>query len=222
MNTLKLKAKQILNFLAPFGFYYLMMLVVAFSIYVFMETDNPWFNVLHKLFLFIILTGWYFKKEPVRYIPKPNLTYKSICLIMLSGSILSFVLNLIITYSVILLAKLSPAKEQIDQAVQAATYNKDMPLACLILSSVILAPLLEELLFRGLLLQRASRNWSKWPSVIIVALLFAIYHGNPIQGIYAFLMGLIMCLLAYRYKALLPSILFHFSANLTIVILGLI
>ena len=62
------------------------------------------------------------------------------------------------------------------------------------------APFFEELLFRGvvlgilvLIINRLHRDPVFWYAAanIIQALLFALYHGNVYQGIYAFLIGLI-------------------------------
>lgn len=42
---------------------------------------------------------------------------------------------------------------------------------------------------------------------------FGIYHGNVPQGIYAFLLGLLMVYLREQYQTLLAPVLFHMSAN---------
>jgi len=52
-----------------------------------------------------------------------------------------------------------------------------------------------------------------WVAVIISALMFGLYHGNLVQGIYAFIMG---CLLALVYEwtgSFAAPVLFHMIAN---------
>ena len=52
-----------------------------------------------------------------------------------------------------------------------------------------------------------------WVAVMISALLFGLYHGNLVQGIYAFIMG---CLLALVYEwtgSFVAPVLFHMIAN---------
>lgn len=67
------------------------------------------------------------------------------------------------------------------------------------IATLILAPISEELVFRGITF-RLARNFTKhfWIANFIQALMFGIAHGNIVQGTYAFLLGL---LLGYIYKA---------------------
>jgi len=79
---------------------------------------------------------------------------------------------------------------------------------------VMLAPLLEELLFRGIILDGYLKNYSPLNSILISAFLFALIHGNLAQGIGAFIMGMVAGLLYWRTKSLLLCIGLHFSNNL--------
>jgi len=83
------------------------------------------------------------------------------------------------------------------------------------LTIVVLAPLLEELLFRGIILDGYLKNYSPVNSILISAFLFALIHGNLAQGIGAFVMGIVMGLLYWRTKSLLLCIALHFTNNLT-------
>lgn len=67
-----------------------------------------------------------------------------------------------------------------------------------ILSTVFLAPLSEELVFRGITLS-LGRRFTKhfWLANIIQAVCFGVAHGNIVQGTYAFVLGLV---LGYIYK----------------------
>ncbi len=80
-------------------------------------------------------------------------------------------------------------------------------------------PLAEEFAFRGLGYGRIRRELDVLPAAVITALLFGLYHGNMIQGIYAFLMGLLMALVCEAYGSLAASWLFHAVANLTAIFL---
>ncbi len=51
---------------------------------------------------------------------------------------------------------------------------------------VILAPLVEEIIFRGLLQRLVSRTWGPWPGIVVSALVFGLAHSEP-----WFLFGLI-------------------------------
>lgn len=82
-----------------------------------------------------------------------------------------------------------------------------------VLSSAILAPIAEELIFRyGICGVAYRKNWKF--GMILSAAMFGVMHMNPIQSTYAFLMGLV---LAYVYIKsdynLLISITVHIAVN---------
>ena len=84
-----------------------------------------------------------------------------------------------------------------------------------------LVPLAEEMIFRGLIYRR-MRNWfPAFLAVTLSALLFAVYHGNPVQMIYAFPMAIILALLLEKGKSMMFPVLFHMGANMTAIILNL-
>lgn len=85
--------------------------------------------------------------------------------------------------------------------------------------SGILIPMAEELVFRGLSFQNLRRELDWLPAAVFTSVLFALYHGNWIQGIYAFLMGLLLALVYEAYGNLTAPWLFHASANLTVILL---
>lgn len=86
----------------------------------------------------------------------------------------------------------------------------------MLLAVILLAPIGEELLFRGLILKYAQRCMPVTACILLQALLFGLYHGNIIQGIYAFVLGIVLGVLAYRYDSILPGILFHIVINASI------
>ena len=97
------------------------------------------------------------------------------------------------------------------QQAAEALYSGGFLLEILVVG--ILAPISEELIFRGMIFETLCRHMKPVVAAVISALMFAIYHGNLVQGIYAFCIG---CLLAYfckRYGTLLAPILAHITAN---------
>lgn len=76
----------------------------------------------------------------------------------------------------------------------------------------ILAPIYEELLFRGILLRRFTLRWSPQKSIIISSIIFGIIHLNPINVVFAFALG---CVLGYAYlktkNIFVPMLLHSFS-----------
>ena len=83
----------------------------------------------------------------------------------------------------------------------------------------ILTPIAEELIFRGLMYRRM--RWyldAKWAAVMS-AMIFAVIHGNLLQGIYAFGIGLLMAFVYERYHHILAPVLIHVGANIVSVAL---
>ena len=82
-----------------------------------------------------------------------------------------------------------------------------------LLTTCVCAPLVEELLFRGLVHRRLRKVFNVAPAMIVSSLLFGIIHGNVIQGIYAFLIGMICAYVYEKFKTIWAPIILHASAN---------
>ena len=84
-----------------------------------------------------------------------------------------------------------------------------------VISTLILPPLLEEVVFRGLILQYLGKAGTRFfVANLIQAVFFGVYHMNLTQGIYAFFLGLLLGYLAYRYDSILVPMVMHFFYNL--------
>ncbi|MCC8029285.1 MAG: CPBP family intramembrane metalloprotease [Lachnospiraceae bacterium] len=83
----------------------------------------------------------------------------------------------------------------------------------LVVYSVLLAPISEELIFRGLIFRHARYALPFWGANIWQALLFGLVHGNLLQGIYAFVMGLFLGFLCHRGRGIKYSIPVHIVYN---------
>lgn len=83
----------------------------------------------------------------------------------------------------------------------------------MLVAVIILAPIAEEFLFRGLVQKYALKSMPVVPAILLQGFLFGVYHGNIVQGVYAFALGILMGFLAYRYKSLVPGIILHIAIN---------
>ena len=80
----------------------------------------------------------------------------------------------------------------------------------------ILAPLAEEVIFRGAVLRTMLEHWEgnkRWTAITISALLFALAHMNPAQMPHAFLLGLLIGWLYERSRSLIPCVVLHCANN---------
>ena len=84
-----------------------------------------------------------------------------------------------------------------------------------LLATVILAPISEELLFRGLTLRFLRSAGVKFAAAnLIQALFFGILHMNLVQGIYAFAVGLVLGYVAGKCRTVFLPILLHLCFNI--------
>ena len=82
-----------------------------------------------------------------------------------------------------------------------------------ILSVVILAPIVEELTMRGLVQRRLEAVMPPHGAIITAAALFGVMHMNLIQGVYAFVLGLLLGWTYRKGRNLLIPILAHLMFN---------
>lgn len=89
-----------------------------------------------------------------------------------------------------------------------------------ILAAAIAGPIVEELIFRGLVYDRIKRMSSVIPGAIISALAFGIFHGNWVQAPYAFIIGLVCVFVYEKYKNIAAPIILHMTVNTASVIIS--
>ncbi|MDD3107799.1 MAG: type II CAAX endopeptidase family protein [Alistipes sp.] len=79
----------------------------------------------------------------------------------------------------------------------------------MMVTTVVAAPILEEILFRGIIQGSLTRRYGAWRGILIASALFGIIHGIPQQILNAFFIGVILGFIYERTGALLPVILIH-------------
>jgi membrane protease YdiL (CAAX protease family) len=77
----------------------------------------------------------------------------------------------------------------------------------------IAAPLLEEFIFRGIVLKKFLLNYSPTKAIVLSSVIFGIAHLNPWQFIGAFFMGLLIGWIYWKTKSIWPGIFIHFTNN---------
>lgn len=82
-----------------------------------------------------------------------------------------------------------------------------------VIATAILAPIIEEIIFRGLCYRYARKAFPTFAAALISGVIFGISHGNPISFVFTTILGII---LAYAYEksgSIVPSILIHMGFN---------
>lgn len=87
-------------------------------------------------------------------------------------------------------------------------------LVLIFVALVLLAPFVEEVLFRGFLFTAFRRTFGFWVGAAIVSLLFAVAHGQANVGIDVFVLSMFLCYLREKTDSLWPSVALHALKNL--------
>ena len=88
----------------------------------------------------------------------------------------------------------------------------DLPL---MFSSVLIVPIVQELFFRGFLLDKLSKSFNQYFALIISSLLFAAIHYSSINSCYIAFFGGIIAGLIFLKLGLVEAMAFHIFWNLT-------
>lgn len=82
-----------------------------------------------------------------------------------------------------------------------------------VLAVVVAAPVVEEIVFRGLIMTRLSRAVPGWLAVLLSAAIFGVCHGHPVWFGYAFALGTVFGFMDLRAGSIWPSVLGHVVFN---------
>lgn len=83
------------------------------------------------------------------------------------------------------------------------------------LTMVIAAPILEEIFFRGIMLDGLLEKYSPVKAILVSSFLFGFVHLNPVQFITGFILGIFAGWVYYKTKNLTLAIIIHMTANLS-------
>ena len=82
------------------------------------------------------------------------------------------------------------------------------------ITAVIVAPIFEEILCRGLILNTLRKAMPKWWAIVVSSAIFGAIHGNPIQFIYATALGILLGWLYTKFDSIFIPMICHLAFNL--------
>jgi membrane protease YdiL (CAAX protease family) len=83
------------------------------------------------------------------------------------------------------------------------------------IGAILLGPILEELVFRGTILNGMLENYTPRKAILLSAIIFGLVHGRPIQIVPAFFWGLLFGYTFYKTRSIILVILLHITVNFT-------
>lgn len=184
----------ILEYIILFGSSITYTLLGGKNITNFVTNYIPYILVIFNIIIIFIIYKKYYKKE------KKISTKRIIPLIMI-GIFSATFMNMLIF------------------KIGGAGTSVNMNIILVILASGFIGPIMEELLFRYIYLNKLLKFNNENTSIMISTFVFAILHGNLYNIIYAFVIGLILSKIYLKYKNITASIIVHISANLIVILL---
>lgn len=136
------------------------------------------------------------------------------CICMILGFVL---VKSVIISNWILYLHIVPSKNVFNTYMQNATIINTIVIS---IQVIIIGPIIEELIFRKILLGKLLEKFSNRPikAIVYSALIFGIMHLNIIQGVAAFGGGIILGLIYYYTKSIKATIFAHILNNFLIII----
>lgn len=172
---------------------------------------NTGIMIIYSLLSISVFGIWYYAKYGGNYLQKPALVFHPLSVI----GILMLVAGMqyLISYLISFIASIFPQWLQAyDELLESAGLDSTISVGMFVYS-VLLAPIGEELVFRGVTMHQAKRYAPFWAANILQAILFGVFHMNIIQGIYAFLLGLVLGYVCEKGGSIYSAILFHLLFN---------
>ena len=167
---------------------------------------NNYYAVLSLLAGMVYVTILY-KKSGEKIELFSNVTGRGILEALVIGVVLFAVINFIVSPALGIV--FTTSRDNYAQNVEAMY---ETPIATFF-QVVIIAPLWEELIFRGFLLKRELRYRSQFVAIVLVAFFFGLLHMSVVQGISAFAAGLILCLFYAKRRSVGLTVMAHSFYN---------
>ncbi len=188
-----------------------------FYIMLMQMASSPWFDgLIYGVYslIGIIVFGILYKKMFVEE-KKNSFLKESVNLPATIGGFVLFTIGMqyVCVYLISALASAFPSwLETYTQLIESSGLGSSMAFITA-LYALLLGPICEELVFRGLTYKAAEKYLPIPAAIAIQAFLFGAYHMNMMQGSYAFVLGLGLGYIMYLYDDIVLTIIFHVAFN---------
>ena len=142
-------------------------------------------------------------EEKEKFLPLPALLA-----FVLVGSFLGIGLNFLFQFSGLM--------QSSEEYRKVAAEQFAVPLWLALIFYGVLSPVVEEMVFRGIVYRYFCGNVSKIVAAVGSAALFGVFHGNVVQMIYGSIMGILFVVFYEKYDRLTVPILLHSAANISV------
>lgn len=166
--------------------------------------DATWRTTMAAVVTLPLLWRWYQQERSMWKKEEKEITWYAVLGVILGAMALNWLFSSLLSRFVI--------SKGVSNAVQEELFAGRLWIQ--VFGTGMLVPLTEEILFRGLVFGKLERYLPIRAAVVVGAGLFALYHGNLVQILFAFPMGIVLNLLYRHYGSLKMPVLFHAASNL--------
>ena len=203
-KNLKLRA-IVWEIIVPIVLYYIVFLSAMYFIFAFIgHTASTYMIAITIPFMYFAS----YKPTQQMFVKKPKIDralFINVLWVIVITLFISFALNNIITMSPLI--GLSEGYARANESFYAST------LVIELIGSAILSPIMEELVFRGIVFGNMRKIMNVPQAVFLSALLFGLIHFNIVQFVYAFLLGLVLAAFMYKSGHVYAAMIGHITAN---------
>ncbi len=165
-------------------------------------------SAVFSVFFYWLIYGRKRTPQDKAYFKEKVLTGKNFAMISIA-TVGLYYLSLVI---VAIISVISPSlMESYNELIETSLGGS---MILVMLATVILAPINEECIMRGLILRNLQKYFSVSVVIVIQAIMFGIFHMNWVQGIYVLPIGAALGFVAIKSRSVLPSIYMHLFYNL--------
>lgn len=138
---------------------------------------------------------------------------REVWLCPVAGSVVGWAVGLAfcLYWCVTLLLSLVPEQWMRDYAQASAVLEETGVIS--VLSTVLVGPIVEEIIFRGLIFTRLRRVFSGKAAIVLSAAVFGYCHGDFVWFCYAFVLGMIFAWTMECSGSILPAMVMHIVFN---------
>ena len=105
--------------------------------------------------------------------------------------------------------------EFIESQSESYSYVSAAPLLLAILSVSLVTGLTEEILFRGIIISRLRRSFSRTFAIAVSCIVFSVFHVTPVAMTYTFIFAVFLGVFYNKYNSVWPPVICHAAFNLT-------
>lgn len=171
-------------------------------------------NLVLKLVVMLVFGFWYILQErtwPGRPDYRSVLRPKRICCLAGTGLFGQYSLGILLILMKLMIPEAFAEYEKVTEVLSLRGGGAVLTIVMV----VVIGPLAEELLFRGVLYGRLRRSFTVTQAAVISAAIFGIYHKNIVQGVYAALFGLLLAYTFEKTQTIWGCVIMHMMFNLS-------